>query len=527
MNVTNALGLNVDNVIYFVVKNTINAMLEKQGTPAGDGWTLGHVNQSVLEEIKDCISHMTDGHKATAASFWVLQHLPPGSDKVLASRGAEATARAWFEQEGQDAAVGLEQLRRTRKQLETEQVLHRHGLASPRYLELAQQSEPIQLINSLFEDPSIEARHRVAAGEHPDIVAAAVAIAGVNELSLVKMKYDLLDRWLPLASATSAGSADDTMADFTLNLGTAVMEQEQEATTDEANLLRCVYLLQTGSEGGLQYLLKYAFSTDPMVTTSHKLRALKCLFSICSEAELEAATGRPVAALRDGLRRLVYLARLEGLGLPYTTDSLQPAAVPQLVEGVWRACRLSPPGVTLVRDLCAEYGVWTQQLWAALLQQMIKFSMLPELRATLRLLNRQPELWSLGPFLPAWDLVLQAPLLTLLPPLAPEVAARAAAELDIIQFCPTAGDLDLSKLVHLLSLLLPCSLVYTALCPGGRVPEGGPGQAGHRPAALPPGRCGGCGGRGVGAGPWPAGGGGGEAGGQAQGTDGAWGGGHS
>ena len=53
---------------------------------------------------------------------------------------------------------------------------------------------------------------------------------------------------------TGAGSADDTMADFTLNLNSVGVDcaTSSDNSLDEVNLLRCVYLLQTGFDGGLQ-----------------------------------------------------------------------------------------------------------------------------------------------------------------------------------------------------------------------------------------------------------------------------------
>ena len=70
----------------------------------------------------------------------------------------------------------------------------------------------------------------------------------------MKIKYALLDKWLPVESGSAAG-ADDTMADFTLNLngmGGDCGTSSTDNSLDEVNLLRCVYLLQTGFEGGLQ-----------------------------------------------------------------------------------------------------------------------------------------------------------------------------------------------------------------------------------------------------------------------------------
>ena len=91
---------------------------------------------------------------------------------MLAARGLEVTVRRW-EGGGKVQEQSLQHATTIRRQLESEEVLHSHGLAQAAYLVLVQQNKPIQLVNALFEDPSIEARSRVAAGDHPDINAAA------------------------------------------------------------------------------------------------------------------------------------------------------------------------------------------------------------------------------------------------------------------------------------------------------------------------------------------------------------------
>jgi len=451
--VSKVLGLATDNICYFAVKNTVSAMLEKNAKDGlvpslGSGeWILGHINKSVLENIQICISTMTNSEKATAASHWVVNRLPKGADKVLASVGAETTVEGWCGKDdgNKEAVFGLELSRKTRKQLETEQVLHKHGLAQPQYLEMVHQNKPLELVFRLYEDPTIEERNRVAAGQYPDIGAAADSVADINGLDIVKVKYELLDKWLPLSNSCS--SANDSMSDFTLDLGNS--SSAGESSSDESNLLRCVYLLQGGGgNGGLQYLLKYAFSTDSMVSTSHKLRALKCLFSICKEIELEKATGKPVSIVKQHMRTLVYLVRLEALNLPYSQQSLESCAKVSLVEGIWRTYKHSPEGITLVRDLCIEYQIWSTQLWTAVLDQLCSHSMLKELTSTLTALNSQPHLWNSPQFLSAWNMVLLSPFTSLVPPVSQEKAEKCKQALKLLHFCPTAGDLDLTTLAH-------------------------------------------------------------------------------
>ena len=105
-------------------------------------------------------------------------------------------------------------------------------------------------------------------------------------------------------------------------------------------------------------------------------------------------------------------------------------------------------GVTLTRDLCAEFEVWSPDTWSALLNQMVKFSMVAELRPTLRLINRQPALWSVPGFLAAWEMVAVAPLATLLAPADERGRELCRNQLKLLQHCPAAGELDLAKLAR-------------------------------------------------------------------------------
>ena len=102
----------------------------------------------------------------------------------------------------------------------------------------------------------------------------------------------------------------------------------------------------------------------------------------------------------------------------------------------------------MTRDLCAEFEVWSPDTWSALLHQMVKFSMVAELKPTLRLLNRQPALWSVPGFLPAWEMVVVAPLASLLAPADEQGRELCRNQLKLLQHCPAAGELDLAKLAR-------------------------------------------------------------------------------
>ena len=115
---------------------------------------------------------------------------------------------------------GLEMFRRTRRQLETEEVLHRHGLGGQNYLECVYHSRPLDLLMRLYEDPSIERRNAAAAGNFPDINSAAENIASIHEINLMSVKHELLDRWLPLSGSV------ETNTDIIRNTGLDEYEYE-------------------------------------------------------------------------------------------------------------------------------------------------------------------------------------------------------------------------------------------------------------------------------------------------------------
>jgi len=453
--VCGSLGISVDTICMFVVTNTITNMMDKnsRGKTGRDQWLISHNNKTLLEELMNCILEMKNPEKASAASNWIVNRLPRGADKVMAAAGYLRIATGWRDKDpaNKNTQVGFNIAQKTKDQLETEQVLFKHDLAQECYLELVDQHKPLDLITRLYEDPSIIHRNKIAAGNYPDIQAAADEIARLNRLNHTQIKYDLLDRWLPLSAAANI---NETLSDFSLDLNSGSSSDCEDADTE--NLLRCVYLLQDRAEDGIRYLLKFSMSTDPLVSTFHRLRALKCLFSIAGREELESFTGKTVDQLTSLIKQLVFRARMEKLNLPFNVESFQQSAegtsnsgnVSSLVEGIWRSCKHTVEGVVLVRDLCSEFGIWKPNIWSAILVQINKYGVIRELERTLLLLSGEPQLWSCPQLLQSWNTLLAAPFSTAASPPTDEDEERIRSTLMLVHSCPTAMDLDLDPLVE-------------------------------------------------------------------------------
>jgi len=463
--VSGVLGISVDNICMYTVTNTVSGIIERNTRDGvnADVWIISHNNRNTLEQLRDCILEMKNPEKATAASSWIVNRLPRGADKVLAAHGYLAMAEAWSGRDpaNQNSRVGLNIATKTKDQLETEQALCRFNLATPEYLAFVEQHKPLELITKLFEDDSILERNKIAAGNYPDIASAVEEISRINRLNSSGVKYDLLDRWLPVSGCNLI---NQTLSDFNLDLGCGGEEGGSSDDQDSVNLLRCIYILQDGSEDGIRYLLKFALTDDPLVSTVHKLRALKCLFSIAGEEELTRLTGRGVDDLKETIKNLVFISRIEKLNLPFNAQTFQSCNKDSLVEGIWRTCKHSTEGIVLVRDLCAEFNIWNQSIWSALLIQINKYGMIKELENTLVLLSSQPQMWNSQHFISSWNTLLISPFTSLLPPVTEDDERRCREVLSLVHCCPTAMDLELNKIVeeclrtdlaHLAVILVP------------------------------------------------------------------------
>ena len=145
-----------------------------------------------------------------------------------------------------------------------------------------------------------------------------------------------------------------------------------------------------------------------------------------------------------------------------------------ICSGIWRTCKHSKEGILLVRDLCTEFNIWNTNLWSSLLSQIMKFNflkvialgsldrnfeyimkfqeqffylffsqsptyrqqvfnnsflhanflisyenfVLKELEKTLLVLCSQPQIWTCSQFISAWNMLLQSPFSSLLPPVS-------------------------------------------------------------------------------------------------------------
>ena len=399
--------LSPSNICVQAVQNAVMDLIESTNVDKSKTMPLQVVNWSeTLKEIETCIHQISDLYKATTLTHWIINRLPDdkGDERLFCARMCRKFAEGWKQQAGQhDQATqkGLNFAVTTQIRLEIEQILRRNNLldsSKQQLLQEFQQLEPSkigQLIVKLYEHPSIHERAKnvgtlASTSAHvtetvnymqlyPDINGAVKDIVNmVNreqqtfEIKLDVIKYELLDTLLK--EKFEPNSNDDTMTNFNLNLLARKYNEDENSNAydeDHSNYTRCVYLLQ-GFENrkGLDYLLQVAMHdgskvvggdgdadltsthftvASSNVSTTQKLRSLKCLLSVARQDELDkigCGVFEDEHFIEKRFHNFGFVSRLEKLNLPaYDLNSFEKCDKTALIESILRMRSYSAEGM--------------------------------------------------------------------------------------------------------------------------------------------------------------------------------------
>ena len=447
-NIAGLMKLQPDNICVFTVQNALAGKDLEKAEEEG-AWSMSHVDSPLLQRLKICIDSIADLKKAASASHYVVGHIRGGADRVLAAQMSLQVALKWHaEEQSQDSESTLEHATSRLAQLKAEDALRKRGLEEDHLLELIHSGAFEELIVRLYEHPSITAQSRQARRFSPDINGAVRDISEWTR-SIADIKFSLLERWLPDADSSEAEEAaalEETISNFKLdfkNVNAKEDDSDLECEGEDANFIRCVYICQDGEalELIMSHLLQIGFSQGRAYSTTHKLRALRCLLSVASDSELRRKTSRSSEEVRAHLESLQFSSRLQALNLPYDDETtFADANKASLVESVLRSCGHLRQGISLAVDLCVSEGIFQpSSLWTGMLERMTALSMERELTSALDVLNRQPHLWHSDAFRWAWNFVLLRPFETAgAPPLAKSDALHCARAVRLLDSCPLA-----------------------------------------------------------------------------------------
>jgi hypothetical protein len=75
------------------------------------------------------------------------------------------------------------------------------------------------------------------------------------------------------------------------------------------------------------------------------------------------------------LKSLQYANELEMLGYSYSLPGFESCNKLELVKGIWRSQSNNPQALIVIARICMDFGIYQNSVWASLLQQMAKYSM--------------------------------------------------------------------------------------------------------------------------------------------------------
>ena len=438
------LKLSEDTIRIYAVQNAIDDLkgsLERESQNVK--WMLSSVNMPLMEKVWSCIQEISDPPKALSCAHWFTSHLPLGFDKVLSARGIENMVREWcsldFDPETENT-LQIEGENRTKYTVM--HVLHKYDLGKEQYMEMVENgSDPVIIIQKLFEDESILERSRSAGGRFPDINKAVSEIAEEYQVSAISIKMNLLNKWLQLNKDSQTNdNLEESFSDFKLTLSETPKSNDDSSGN---SFIRCCYIAQECSQNILDYLLTTGFSEDPSVSTMYKLMALKCLVAVADEQMIRQSCSKDLSQVKEHMINMYFMSRLEKLTLSVEFKAENKFA---LVESVLRSCGHRTDGISLVVDLCLHFGIFDSKLWVNLLKQMIRLGMTEELLCSLLELNNQPHLWHFPAFVDGWNWLLLRPFSLASIPINLDQRKDCEKSLNLLRSCPIANDVNIKLL---------------------------------------------------------------------------------
>nr|XP_031834424.1 uncharacterized protein LOC116427799 [Nomia melanderi] len=423
-------------------------------------WSLCPKNSSLLNDIKKCIEQMTGPNAlyySTAALYYVVNHTPPGADQVAAVEECYKYALLSVQKSTKFEEGMLEKIKFKYLHFTSEHILRTHGLGTSNYLSLI--GNPYKLVRELYTDESIPQRYRYITDHRPDINSAVKAISELCSINIVKLRMELLQEWLQpdIKYMKFNQSITDTFS--------MVTNSEPNSNSDD-NLLRLCYILEYGDlELSANFLINIGFcENNEDHSPEVRYRALCVLQTILDASKLEDLTKRDIQTIREYMKSLKYIGRLESLGVGYNVHTFETSSKHELVQILWKTQNYSQQALILIAQICIDFEVYEYTLWDKNLTQLAKFLMINELKKILLQVRNISVIVNCNGYLLGWQVVISEPFRKMDLNPSPEQIDNCVEALKLLHSCPVVHTLYFSDIIkycfqcqqsHLAAAILP------------------------------------------------------------------------
>ncbi|XP_076666441.1 kinetochore component rough deal isoform X2 [Andrena cerasifolii] len=421
-------------------------------------WSLCSTNTSLLSNVRKCIDQMTGPntlHYGTAALYYVVNHTPPGADQVAAVAECYTYAQLSAKDSTPFEAEMLEKIKFKYLRFTTEHILRTHGLGNKNYLSLI--GNPHKLVHELYIDESIPLRYRCVIDHRPDINSAICSICALFSINIVKLRMELLQDWLQPDIKYMKLDQTDT---FSL-----VTNHKPNINFDD-NLLRACYILQDGDlELSANFLINIGFSdSNEDYSPETRYRALLVLQSIVDTAKLEDLTKRDYQTIRNYMKSLKYIGKLELLGIGYSVNTFEMCSKDELVQILWKTQSYSSQALVAIAQICIDFEIYEYSLWDKSLTQLAKLLMVNELKEILLQVRNISIIVNSNGYLLGWQLIISEPFRKMDMHPTSEQIDDCIESLQLLYSCPIMHMLRFKDIIkysfqcqqpHLAAALLP------------------------------------------------------------------------
>ncbi|XP_011646790.1 kinetochore-associated protein 1 [Pogonomyrmex barbatus] len=464
LDIAPVLNLEAHLICTLAIKGEVTQVWGNNFAPSKDAaWSLYPTNTTLLKDIKKCIQQMSDSdgfYYGTAALYYVVNHTPPGADRVAAAKKCYEYAQLAAQNSTKFEEGMLEKIKSKYLRFTSEHILRTYGLEKKKYFALIE--NPCKLVYELYNDESIPLRYRTATNYRPDINAAVNELGKLYSLNTVKLRMDLLEEWLQ-----SNAKYAELSQSFT---ETFLAPKESDQNTDcEDNLLRTCYMLEYGDvKLFAQFLINIGFG-DRHGETEHsynvRYRIFRILQTVIDTTTLEELTKQDICTFRKYMKSLQYIGKLESLGLCYSVDTFETCCKRELVQILWKTQRFLPYALSVIAQICIDFKINDDiVLWDDTLSQMTKFRMMSDLKKILLQLRNESVIINCNGYKTGWQLIISKPFgeMDINPNL--EQIDNCIEAICLLYSCPVIHELDFntivrncfqSKQAHLAVALLP------------------------------------------------------------------------
>ncbi|WAR18487.1 KNTC1-like protein [Mya arenaria] len=251
--------LSPDQICLTAVQNMVRVYTENFSSPdAGTDMSLWHwrpdqANSAFLQDLQQVLHSIKNCESSLACAKWMVNKLPLGSEKVLSAK-KEKAMQAYLK------------FRSHWQKMASAQALCLNSLGEAELLQAT--DRPSQLIQRLYEHPSITDTAWDCSTQRPDIHTAAERIAHINNIHLDAIQHSLIENLENLKFAESMIEVKDS--------------------DEEINFRRIIHLVKRENrESNLLKLFDFALKPGDGRDTMCSIQALRCLLHLCDEATVK------------------------------------------------------------------------------------------------------------------------------------------------------------------------------------------------------------------------------------------------